>query len=74
MRFSLSSGVPTVADVRNSARVLLDDGIAAVWPGSIGTDGFRADLLHGGFDEQFFVANTDPSDRYVQSLPDTATS
>ena len=53
-----------------------------LWPGAVGADGgFRWDLLcaHGTrsaaasgqarFGSQYWRANVDPSDRYVQSLP-----
>jgi uncharacterized protein with NAD-binding domain and iron-sulfur cluster len=48
-------------------------------PGAVGAGGFRAELLCGAgrdggsdpLDSQFWRANVDPSDRYVQSLPGT---
>jgi uncharacterized protein with NAD-binding domain and iron-sulfur cluster len=51
------------------------------WPNAVDpeTNGFRWDYLWAGsdatgpdrFDTQYWTANTDPSDRYVQSLPGT---
>jgi uncharacterized protein with NAD-binding domain and iron-sulfur cluster len=60
----------TVAD-------FLSDEVAALWPRSHGPDGFRWNLLWDEHDRagrhrlaaQVVRANTDPSDRYVQSLP-----
>jgi uncharacterized protein with NAD-binding domain and iron-sulfur cluster len=49
---------------RNAARFLAHH-IEHLWPG------FRWDSLRGSFDQQYFRANVDPSDRYVQSLPGT---
>ena len=53
--------------------------MGALWPGAVDDGGrFRWDLLHTGpggptgpdrFEHQYWRANTDPSDRYVQSLP-----
>jgi uncharacterized protein with NAD-binding domain and iron-sulfur cluster len=70
------------AAVRAGARVFLDRDVAALWPGAAGQSGFRWDLLcdaaGGGtgpatgperLDGQYWRANVDPSDRYVQSLP-----
>jgi hypothetical protein len=64
--------------VRRSAVDFLDRSVGRLWPGAVDDSGrFRWDLLHTGpgptgtdrFDEQYWRANTDPSDRYVQSLP-----
>jgi uncharacterized protein with NAD-binding domain and iron-sulfur cluster len=57
--------------VAANARRFLDERAAAFWPHSVDDDGrFRHDLL---VDDGFFVrANTDPSDRYVLSLPGSA--
>jgi len=50
---------------------MLDERIGELWPGAMGPGGFRTEILHGGLDAQHVVAATDPSDRYVQSLPGT---
>jgi hypothetical protein len=52
-----------------------------LWPAAVGRDGFRWSWLcdgtrrgaadTGGIAGQFWRANVDPSDRYVQSLPGT---
>ena len=63
--------------VRQTVRGFLDDEAGALWPGAVGPDGFRWDLLWDDqhrrgphrLDAQYVRANTDPSDRYVQSLP-----
>jgi uncharacterized protein with NAD-binding domain and iron-sulfur cluster len=63
--------------VRESAMTFLDEHGAAVLPGAATAGTFRWDLLCGEgdevgparFGEQFWTANVDPSDRYVQSLP-----
>jgi uncharacterized protein with NAD-binding domain and iron-sulfur cluster len=63
--------------VRETLREFLDDEAEALWPGAVGPDGFRWDLLwdeseRSGpdrLDAQYVRANIDPSDRYVQSLP-----
>jgi len=63
--------------VRQTLRAFLDDEAKALWPGAVGSDGFRWDLLWDDrgrsgpdrLDAQYVRANTDPSDRYVQSLP-----
>jgi uncharacterized protein with NAD-binding domain and iron-sulfur cluster len=65
--------------VRDSAIDFLEVDIRHLLPGAAGDDGFRWDLLCGGgdrvgpdrFESQFWTANVDPSDRYVQSLPGT---
>lgn len=62
------------AATRAAARELLADCIGELWPGAVDDDGFRWELLHGGFDAQYFSTNDDPSDRYVQSLPGTGTA
>jgi uncharacterized protein with NAD-binding domain and iron-sulfur cluster len=56
---------------RAAARTLLDERIGDVWPQAVGPAGFRWEVLHGGFDAQYFTTNSDESDRYVQSLPGT---
>jgi hypothetical protein len=68
--------------VRTNALRFLERRSPMLWPGAVGADGgFRWDLLCGNgsdsaaasaqarFDSQYWRANTDPSDRYVQSLP-----
>jgi uncharacterized protein with NAD-binding domain and iron-sulfur cluster len=63
--------------VRDGAVEFLEKEIRHLLPGTTGGHGFRWDLLcdKGGsdgpdrFGSQFWTANTDPSDRYVQSLP-----
>ena len=65
--------------VRERAVAFLDRSLAHLLPGAVGDDGFKWDLLCGrdgsigpeAFDSQFWTANVDPADRYVQSLPGT---
>jgi uncharacterized protein with NAD-binding domain and iron-sulfur cluster len=65
--------------VRDNAIEFLEGDIHRLLPGAAGDGGFRWDLLCGGrdrvgpdrFESQFWTANIDPSDRYVQSLPGT---
>jgi uncharacterized protein with NAD-binding domain and iron-sulfur cluster len=65
--------------VRARAVDFLDRDLEHLLPGAVGNEGFRWDLLCGSdgqtgpaaFDSQFWTANVDPSDRYVQSLPGT---
>ena len=72
--------------VGSRAREFLERDVKALWPGSVDADGFRWDLLcdpssasHGTPDRpaaarlesQYWRANVDPSDLYVQSLPGT---
>lgn len=66
--------------VRRNAVGYLTRDVRHFWPASVcDRDGFRWDLLHGGaapatearLDTQYWRANVDPSDRYVQSLPGT---
>jgi uncharacterized protein with NAD-binding domain and iron-sulfur cluster len=65
--------------VRTQAVDFLDRDLQHLLPGAVGNGGFRWDLLCGSdgqkgraaFDSQFWTANIDPSDRYVQSLPGT---
>jgi len=55
------------------------DAIGEQWPGAVGPDGFRWDLLYttkdvsgpARFDTQFWRANITPTERYVQTLPGT---
>jgi uncharacterized protein with NAD-binding domain and iron-sulfur cluster len=73
--------------VRLAAIAFLDHQIGALWPRAVRPDGFRWELLADAagddgtapdragperFATQFWTANVDPSDRYVQSLPGTA--
>ncbi len=65
--------------VRAHALDFLDRDLRHLLPEAVGERGFRWDLLCGrdgrtgatAFDSQFWTANVDPSDRYVQSLPGT---
>jgi len=66
------------AVVRANAVAYLDRHAGHFWPGAVSTDGgFRWPLLVGAppdaaaeaIDTQYWTANVDPSDRYVQSLP-----
>ena len=57
--------------VRATVGRLLDERIDDLWPLARRAGGFRWEVLHGGLDAQFVTAATDPSDRYVQSLPGT---
>jgi uncharacterized protein with NAD-binding domain and iron-sulfur cluster len=70
------------AAVRERARQFLDRHIGVLWPGAAGAEGFRWELLCNGspagapdgspgLDHQYWRANVDPSDLYVQSLPGT---
>jgi uncharacterized protein with NAD-binding domain and iron-sulfur cluster len=66
--------------VRERAVTFLDRSLGHLLPGAVGDHGFRWDLLCGrdgmagraAFDSQFWTANVDPADRYVQSLPGTS--
>lgn len=69
---------PRAEDIaRKNAAGTLRQNIGAIWPGAVGPDGFRWDLLvdpfeesgSARFDRQFFRANVDPSERYVLSVP-----
>ena len=65
--------------VRHNAVSFLQRDIRHLLPEAVDDHGFRWDLLCGGgdlvgsdrFDSQYWTANVDPSDRYVQSLPGT---
>jgi uncharacterized protein with NAD-binding domain and iron-sulfur cluster len=64
------------ARVRANAVRFCGAELAHLLPGAVDGDGFRWGLLSGSqgadeaaFDTQFWTANIDPSDRYVQSLP-----
>jgi uncharacterized protein with NAD-binding domain and iron-sulfur cluster len=67
------------ARVRARAIEFLDRDLRHLLPGAVDDEGFRWDLLCGrdgrtgpaAFESQFWTANVDPSDRYVQSLPGT---
>ncbi len=66
-----------VEGVRATLRDFLDSEVGALWPGAVGPDGFRWEVLwddagrvgQARLDGQYLRANVDPSDRYVQSLP-----
>jgi uncharacterized protein with NAD-binding domain and iron-sulfur cluster len=74
---SLSSSEETGCEtVRRNVQEFLDRDVKALWPAAVGPDGFRWDLLcdgngSNGLSGQYWRANVDPSDRYVQSLPGT---
>ncbi len=61
--------------VRRRAVSFLGGKMRDLWPDAYSDDGFRwSELVGGGegpdrFEDQYWRANTDPSDRYVQSLP-----
>ncbi len=67
--------------VRGRAQAFLDREVATLWPAAVHDGGFRWPLLCDGtssatgsaerLDTQYWRANIDPSDRYVQSLPGT---
>jgi uncharacterized protein with NAD-binding domain and iron-sulfur cluster len=65
--------------VRERAVQFLDRDIGHLLPGAVAHGGFRWELLCGAghglgserFASQYWRANVDPSDRYVQSLPGT---
>jgi uncharacterized protein with NAD-binding domain and iron-sulfur cluster len=65
--------------VRGRAVDFLDQKLRHLLPGAMCDDGFRWELLCGrdgrtgpaAFDSQYWTANVDPSDRYVQALPGT---
>jgi uncharacterized protein with NAD-binding domain and iron-sulfur cluster len=65
--------------VRANATHFLEEDFHHLLPGVTGEDGFRWELLSGAgdrvgpdrFDSQYWTANIDPSDRYVQSRPGT---
>jgi uncharacterized protein with NAD-binding domain and iron-sulfur cluster len=59
------------SEVEATTARMLDERMGDLWPAAVGPDGFDPDVLHGDLGEQHFVAATDPSDRYVQSLPGT---
>ncbi len=63
---------------RSEALHFLDHHLGHLLPGAVRDRGFRWELLCGSdreddtaFDSQYWVANVDPSDRYVLSLPGT---
>ena len=63
--------------VREKLSRFLDEEAGDLWPGATSAAGFRWDLLwdkagrsgRDRLDGQYYRANLDPSDRYVQSLP-----
>ncbi len=74
---TVDGGLASAAVVRR-ARAFLDTDVAALWPAAVDGGGFRWQLLHGattsgpeGLAGQYWRANIDPSDLYVQSLPGT---
>ena len=71
-------GAQASAAVGARARAFLDTDVAGLWPAAVDADGFRWGLLHGAtapgpeaLETQYWRANIDPSDLYVQSLPGT---
>jgi uncharacterized protein with NAD-binding domain and iron-sulfur cluster len=74
-----SEAVRQRARVRQNAIDLLETRFASVLPGVTRNDRFRWEILCGTgdaagparIDSQYWSANVDPSDRYVQSLPGT---
>lgn len=79
-----AAGRDADATVRARARAFLDSDVGALWPGAVRAGGFRWELLCDGaspgevasagperLDSQYWRANVDPSDLYVQSLPGT---
>lgn len=68
---------PAEEAVRQRAVEFMNERLGRHWPGAVGADGFRWDVLESGRDgeaalaDQHYRANVDPSDRYVQSLPGT---
>lgn len=74
---AVAGGGPERDQVRDTLRRFLDEEAGALWPGAVDADGFRWQLLwdedgRRGPDRlqaQYVRANTDPSDRYVQSPP-----
>jgi uncharacterized protein with NAD-binding domain and iron-sulfur cluster len=75
------TGTDATARTRGQAIQFLDRYSRHFWPNAVDpeTNGFRWDYLCAEgdatgpdrFDTQYWTANTDPSDRYVQSLPGT---
>jgi hypothetical protein len=67
--------------VRARAQAFLDRDVATLWPAAVENEGFRWSLLCDAtpttstgadrLDTQYWRANVDPSDLYVQSLPGT---
>jgi uncharacterized protein with NAD-binding domain and iron-sulfur cluster len=67
--------------VQGRAQSFLDRDVATLWPAAVADGGFRWPLLCSGtrsatngperLETQYWRANIDPSDRYVQSLPGT---
>ena len=75
------AGADATGRTRAEAIGFLDRHSRHFWPNAVdpATGGFRWDYLcadtdargHDRFDTQYWTANTDPSDRYVQALPGT---
>jgi uncharacterized protein with NAD-binding domain and iron-sulfur cluster len=79
-----AAGRDVDATVRAGARTFLDSDVGALWPGAVREGRFRWELLCDGtspgemestgperLNSQYWRANVDPSDLYVQSLPGT---
>ena len=71
--------------VRDNAVRFLETSIGSLWPQAVREGDFRWDILVSGeepdkrsgaqrFDSQFWAANINPTDRYVQSLPGSISS
>lgn len=81
LQMDAGSGTDAAAHTRNQAIGFLQQHSRHFWPCAVDpvTQGFRWDLLCADsdvtgpdrFDTQYWTANTDPSDLYVQSLPGT---
>lgn len=69
-----------LAKARTEAIEYLENSVVHYWPNALDEEGrFRWDMLCGtehrdasAVDSQFLTANVDPSDRYVQSTPESA--
>ena len=63
------------ARVRADAQAFLEHAAAHYWPAAATDGAFSWELLTGGdLDAQYWRANVDPSDQYVQSLPGSGRS
>ena len=74
---ALPAAAESRAHVRANAIELAERHLAHLLPGAVGADGFRWELLCGrngergadAIDSQLYLANVDPSDRYVLCVP-----
>lgn len=79
---TLRAGYDPREVVRSNAARFLESRSEMLWPGAVQNGTFRWDLLcadgaagvagPGRINSQYWRANTDPSDRYVQALPGSA--